>query len=92
MAEKQVRKVDELVKSYDNLDKRGWVWGIDGQEKVTVRAWHAVKRSLQAEEAILGQIGTQETNGWKDPKRTRSLWTIFEGKGTGRKSYTNFAQ
>ena len=27
MAEKQVRKVDELVKTYDNIDKRSWILG-----------------------------------------------------------------
>jgi len=29
MAEKQVRKVDELVKTYDNLDKRSLILGIN---------------------------------------------------------------
>ena len=89
LAEKQVRRVDELVCYLSNIGKWGRVWSWNDQKEGKRRKADVVGRSSEAKRAIWSKKCFEKADGLKGWKGKRSLWTVLERKRTGWKSNAN---
>ena len=89
MAEKQVRKVDELVNFHLNLGSRSRVWSRNLQKETGRVKKTAGSIARKSSEKIRRKETSRKADEWKNWKIKIGLWTILKGKVASRKRDAN---